>query len=226
MQRIISAATACGLIVIALLANSTDASAGHCGSPPNAWGRSGSSAYASWCSCMRGSYDPQTTTCSGASHRGGRPPPPPTPQQLSGQSYNHGNYLSGRGDLDGAIKAYLAALKYDPRNADAMNNLALVYKRKGWYRLGINLLRQALRIRPVPGYRRNLLNQMKILGDRLIDQKLYGEAEQWFRSILGMDPNNASALNEGMSRLLLKFVQQALLVEQATQPWPSVQGRG
>ena len=29
-----------------------------------------------------------------------------------------------------------------------------------------------------------------------------------------------------MSRLLLKFVQQALLVEQATQPWPSVQGRG
>ena len=30
----------------------------------------------------------------------------------------------------------------------------------------------------------------------------------------------------GMSRLLLKFVQQALLVEQATQPWPSVQGRG
>ena len=29
----------------------------------------------------------------------------------------------------------------------------------------------------------------------------------------------------GMSRLLLKFVQQALLVEQATQPWPAVQGR-
>ena len=32
--------------------------------------------------------------------------------------------------------------------------------------------------------------------------------------------------HRGMSRLLLKFVQQALLVEQATQPWPSVQGRG
>ncbi len=30
----------------------------------------------------------------------------------------------------------------------------------------------------------------------------------------------------GMSRLLLKFVEQALLVKQATQPWPSVQGRG
>ena len=30
----------------------------------------------------------------------------------------------------------------------------------------------------------------------------------------------------GMSRLLLKFVQQALLIEQATQPWPAVQGRG
>ena len=33
------------------------------------------------------------------------------------------------------------------------------------------------------------------------------------------------ARNKGMSRLLLKFVQQALLVEQATQPWPAVQGR-
>ena len=32
--------------------------------------------------------------------------------------------------------------------------------------------------------------------------------------------------NGGMSRLLLKFVQQALLVEQATQRWPAVQGRG
>jgi hypothetical protein len=27
----------------------------------------------------------------------------------------------------------------------------------------------------------------------------------------------------GMSRFLLKFVQQALLVEQATQRWPAVQ---
>ena len=36
----------------------------------------------------------------------------------------------------------------------------------------------------------------------------------------------ADELQLGMSRLLLKFVQQALLVEQARQPWPSVQGRG
>ena len=34
-----------------------------------------------------------------------------------------------------------------------------------------------------------------------------------------------SVPDSGMSRLLLKFVQQALLVEQATQPWPAVQGR-
>ena len=31
---------------------------------------------------------------------------------------------------------------------------------------------------------------------------------------------------EGMSRRLLKFVEQALLVKQATQPWRSVQGQG
>ena len=30
----------------------------------------------------------------------------------------------------------------------------------------------------------------------------------------------------GMSRRLLKFVEQALLVKQATQPWRSVQGQG
>ena len=44
----------------------------------------------------------------------------------------------------------------------------------------------------------------------------------------GRDSRNSHGeeLKMGMSRLLLKFVQQALLVEQATQPWPSVQGRG
>ena len=31
---------------------------------------------------------------------------------------------------------------------------------------------------------------------------------------------------QGMSRLLLKLVEQALLVEQVTQPWSAVQGRG
>ena len=35
-----------------------------------------------------------------------------------------------------------------------------------------------------------------------------------------------SLLEKGMSRLLLKLVQQALLVEQATQRWPAVQVRG
>ncbi len=35
-----------------------------------------------------------------------------------------------------------------------------------------------------------------------------------------------SSMTRVMSRLMLKFVRQALLVKQATQPWPSVQGRG
>ena len=35
-----------------------------------------------------------------------------------------------------------------------------------------------------------------------------------------------TTLDGGMSRLLLKLVQQALLVEQATQRWPAVQVRG
>ncbi len=38
--------------------------------------------------------------------------------------------------------------------------------------------------------------------------------------------NIAHPFDVGMSRPLLNLVQQALLVDQATQPWPSVQGRG
>ena len=48
----------------------------------------------------------------------------------------------------------------------------------------------------------------------------YGHQEVWIRGYVH------EVVIGGMSRLLLKFVQQALLVEQARQPWPSVQGRG
>ena len=42
--------------------------------------------------------------------------------------------------------------------------------------------------------------------------------------LVGASEGDAGAV--GMSRLLLKLVQQALLVEQATQRWPAVQVRG
>ena len=55
------------------------------------------------------------------------------------------------------------------------------------------------------------------------------EHELWSIIFNNQGPNGLAGVGlhtPGMSRLLLKFVQQALLVEQATQPWPSVQGRG
>ena len=65
-----------------LLTADQPARAGHCGSPPSAWGRSGSAAYSAWCSCMGGSYNSSTTACTGATggHRS-------SPNRGSGQSY-------------------------------------------------------------------------------------------------------------------------------------------
>lgn len=58
------------LLVFSLLSllASTQAYA-DCGSPPDPWGNA--SAYASWCSCMGGSYDYQTTACTGVSSGSG-----------------------------------------------------------------------------------------------------------------------------------------------------------
>ena len=67
-----------------------------------------------------------------------------------------------------------------------------------------------------------LCSLFTILPDFLV--RRYVQGKRW-----GQELNFFSVWYElrwGMSRLLLKFVQQALLVEQATQPWPSVQGRG
>ena len=44
--------------------------------------------------------------------------------------------------------------------------------------------------------------------------------------VAALPPNTIIIFTSGMSRLLLKLVQQALLVEQATQRWPAVQVRG
>ncbi len=44
--------------------------------------------------------------------------------------------------------------------------------------------------------------------------------------VLDGHPRGEAARAGGMSRRLLKFVGQALLVKQATQPWRSVQGQG
>ena len=67
---------------------------------------------------------------------------------------------------------------------------------------------------------------------RNIIERMFCRLKDWRRIATRFDRNiknfiAAIALADavGMSRLLLKFVQQALLVEQATQPWPAVQGR-
>lgn len=56
---------------IALLILSGAAQAQNCGSPPDP--RSNTAGYASWCNCMGGSYNYQTTACTGARTGGARP---------------------------------------------------------------------------------------------------------------------------------------------------------
>ena len=73
-------------------------------------------------------------------------------------------------------------------------------------------------------YARELHNQ--IYSTNVETELIHNEEEYVATTYFSTKSNIDYGLYVGMSRLLLKFVQQALLVEQATQPWPSVQGRG
>lgn len=58
--------------------------------------------------------------------------------------YRLGNVRIDSGDLDGAEAEYAACLALDARHADAMNNLAVVYKRQGRRSLFAKTYRRAL----------------------------------------------------------------------------------
>jgi tetratricopeptide (TPR) repeat protein len=128
------------------------------------------------------------------------PPPPPSPQDLSNQAYNRAYRFAEKGKFKEAEKEYLKAIRLNPRNAGAHNNLANIYYKWGWYQKAIEHYKKAMKYDPEEKYRRNLANALLGLGNEYLDQGNLQQAEPHYRSVLGMYPRNPAALN-GLGRI-------------------------
>jgi len=66
--------------------------------------------------------------------------------------FNLGNLAYRKGDLADAERHYRAALKYDVRNADVMNNLATVLADQGRMTEALEMIGRALEVECKPAY--------------------------------------------------------------------------
>jgi len=57
--------------------------------------------------------------------------------------YRLGNLYIDQGDLEYAERAYVQAVECDPAHANALNNLAVVYKRRGNVRLFVQTIKRS-----------------------------------------------------------------------------------
>jgi tetratricopeptide (TPR) repeat protein len=97
-------------------------------------------------------------------------------------------YHQRAGDFENALLKYRAVLEQNELNAQARNNLGLLYLDKGLLDDAVRELNRALIIDP--GYPRARTN----LGVALMRQNKLEEAEQAFRLALTRDPRNVDAL--------------------------------
>ncbi len=93
----------------------------------------------------------------------------------------------GKGDYDGALKAFAAALQLRPNDADALAARGYVLRRQGKYNEAIDAEQKALALDPRNGVMAvNLIETFMAIGR-------YAEAEQLSRQALAVNPGNDSA---------------------------------
>lgn len=93
----------------------------------------------------------------------------------------------GRGDYDAALKAFAAALKLKPNDADTLAAQAYVERRQGRFDKAIASFQQALMLDPRNSALAFELGLTNMLASR------YSDAENAFQRALALDPNNRNA---------------------------------
>jgi predicted O-linked N-acetylglucosamine transferase (SPINDLY family) len=92
-----------------------------------------------------------------------------------------------RGQLQAAEQTYRQILRADPRNVDALNLLGVIACQQRQYRIGIDLIRQAIKIEPRAAEpQANLANALSELG-------MMDEAVAAFHRVLELNPDFAEA---------------------------------
>ena len=114
-------------------------------------------------------------------------------------AYNNlGFYLSGKGDVDGAILNYRKSLAINPNYVDALNNLGYAYAGRKEYQQALPFYERALQIQPThPEVNNNLGNALSELGH-------LDEAIAHYKVALKANPEHADAHNNYGIALAMK----------------------
>ena len=118
--------------------------------------------------------------------------------------FREANRLRGRGDLDGAVRAYRALLARCPDLAEVHNNLGLALQDQGAYAEAEACFRQALELNPA------LADACNNLGTLLVLRDAHEAALPLFRRALELDPGYLPAYaNLGSCLQVLEQPEQA-----------------
>jgi len=101
--------------------------------------------------------------------------------------YNLGYFYAQKGNVDGAIKEYKAAIQYNPQDKDSHYNLACLYGLKGNFKEAIREFETVLRLDPKD--RESYYNLANIYSKNLKDAD---KAEQYYRKFLENEPDKES----------------------------------
>ncbi len=89
-----------------------------------------------------------------------------------------------------AIQAYERSLRYDPKQAETLNNLGFCYKSMGKYQKAVGYYRDALSIDP------QLAEAYEYLGEAYLGMGKIDLAKLQYRKLLKLNPEEAAELKE------------------------------
>ncbi len=101
---------------------------------------------------------------------------------------NRGGAYGNKGDYDRAIQDFDAALRLNPKSADALHNRGLTYARKGEYDRAIQDYDQAIRLNP------NDAQAFNNRGNVYVTKGQYDRAIQDYDQAIRLNPKDAKAL--------------------------------
>jgi tetratricopeptide (TPR) repeat protein len=120
--------------------------------------------------------------------------------EMDDQTLHSATQLHQAGQLDQAEASYRQILARDPKHADALHLLGVIQIQRGQHAAAIDLIRQAIALRPnSPGYYSNL-------GWALTHSGRLNDALACYQKLVALQPTNAAAF-DSLSRLLLNFGQ-------------------